>query len=303
MRLYCQTRKSLFYSRDFLNHGVSPELRPCLSCTILGRRMKKDPLHHSHLPEYIAEFLGTACMVFFGLSAVVFDFGQGLPMETWIPNHSLRLLITGLCFAGTGSLVAISPLGRLSGAHINPSVSLAFWLSGKMHFPDFIGYVMAQMLGGIMGAAMLAGVWKHYAASVSNGMTMPNPAWPLWQVFGFEVAMTGLLVLLIFVFVSNPRLMRWTPLMCWIVVAMMVWLEAPISGTSLNPARSFGPALISGEWKDQWIYAVAPPLGGILGFLIFRLVTERGCEVLTGKLFHTPNYRSLFKCKTAAASS
>jgi len=257
--------------------------------------MKPDPLQHSHAPEYVAEFLGTACLVFFGLSAVVFDFGEGLPMARWVPDHGLRLLITGLCFAGTGSLVAISPLGRLSGGHINPSVSLAFWLNGKMHFSDFVGYITAQMLGGMAGAVVLAGVWKKHAASVSNGMTRPGAGWPLWQVFVFETALTGLLVLLIFVFVSHRRLMRWTPLMTWIVVAMMVWLEAPISGTSLNPARSFGPALVTGEWREQWIYAVAPPLGGILGVVLFRLGAREGREVLTGKLFHAPNYRTLFK--------
>jgi aquaporin Z len=265
--------------------------------------MKSDPLQHSHLPEYVAEFLGTACMVFFGLSAVVFDFGADLPMARWVPDHSLRLLITGLCFAGAGSLVAISPLGRLSGAHINPSVSLAFWLNGKMNFSDFAGYVIAQLLGGITGAAVLAGVWKKHAATVSNGMTLPGAGWPLWQVFAFEVAMTGLLVLLIFIFVSNRRLMRWTPLMCWIVVAMMVWLEAPISGTSLNPARSFGPALVSWDWTDQWIYAVAPPLGSVLGLVVFRLGGREGREVLTGKLFHAPNYRSIFKCGAVSPPS
>jgi aquaporin Z len=257
--------------------------------------MKKDPLQDSHVPEYIAEFLGTACLVFFGLSAVVFDFADGLPMAHWIPSHSLRLLVTGLCFAGSGSLVAISPLGRLSGGHINPSVSLAFWLSGKMHGRDFAGYVVAQMLGGIVGAAALAGVWQKHAASVKNGMTLPGAGWPLWQVFDFEVALTGLLVFLIFIFVSNRRLMRWTPLMNWIVIATMVWLEAPVSGTSLNPARSFGPALISGTWTAQWLYLIAPPLGGMMGLLLFRTVTTEARCIETGKLFPTANYRSIFK--------
>jgi aquaporin Z len=108
--------------------------------------------------------------------------------------------------------------------------------------------------------------------------------------------MTALLVLAIFVFVSSHRLMRWTPLMTWILVAMMVWLEAPISGTSLNTARSFGPALVAGVWHAQWIYAVAPPLGGVVGLLLFRLTMRAGREVLTGKLFHAPNYRTVFKC-------
>jgi aquaporin Z len=257
--------------------------------------MPADPLQHSHGPEYIAEFLGTACMVFFGLSFVVFDFAQDLPMSHWIPDHSARLLVTGLCFAGTGSLVAISPLGRLSGGHINPSVSLAFWLGGKMHLKDFLAYVVAQMLGGVLGAAVLVGVWKKHSASVNNGMTLPGAGWPLWLVFDFEVAMTGLMLFLIFFFVSNPRLMRWTPLMNWLLIATMVWLEAPISGTSLNPARSFGPALMTGLWTAQWLYMIAPPLGGMMGLAAFRLFTRQERCLHTGKLFSTSNYRSIFR--------
>ena len=254
-----------------------------------------EPLQHSHIPEYIAEFLGTACLIFFGLSAVVFDFGENLPMTHWIPNHSLRLLITGLCFAGTGSLVALSPLGRLSGGHINPSVSLAFWLHGKMRLPDFLGYVIAQMLGGICGAAALAGVWEKHASSVQNGMTLPGVGWSWEAAFLFEVALTGILVGLIFIFVSTRSLVRWTPLMNWLVVATMVWLEAPISGTSLNPARSFGPALITGRWDYQWLYATAPPIGAALAVLLFDFLTPKSKEARTGKLVRAPRYRSVFK--------
>jgi aquaporin Z len=262
-----------------------------------------DPLRYSHLPEYIAEFLGTAFLVFFGLSAVVFDFAANLPMAHWVPDHNLRLLITGLCFAGTGSLVALSPLGRLSGAHINPSVSLAFWLHGKMRFADFCGYVAAQMLGGICGAAALAGVWKNHAASVSNGMTLPGPGWSWQAAFTFEAALTGFYLLLILFFVSSKNLVRFTPLMNWLVVATMVWLEAPVSGTSLNTARSFGPALVTGVWAHQWIYAVAPPLGAVLGLWTFDLVTPKEREARTGKLCRAPRYRSVFKNDKEAAKT
>ena len=113
--------------------------------------------------EYFAEALGTAFMIFVGLSAVVFNMGQGLPMEKSIPASSWRLLLTGTVFAGSGSLVAISPLGKLSGGHINPSVSLAFWLQGKMHHCDFIGYVVAQFLGAIAGECLLIVLWRDYA--------------------------------------------------------------------------------------------------------------------------------------------
>jgi aquaporin Z len=207
----------------------------------------------------------------------------------------VRRLVTGLLFAGSGSLVAISPLGKLSGAHINPAVSLAFWLQGKMHHFDLGGYILGQFLGAIVGSLLVILVWGgERAASVGIGRTVPGAGYPLWLVFLAEASLTFVLVLSIFLFVSSHRLMRWTPLMVWILVAMMVWLEAPISGTSLNPARSFGPALVSWFWQAHWLYWVAPPLGALLAVGAFRLLPMGTHDVLTGKLFHVPHYRSVF---------
>lgn len=258
-------------------------------------------LKRFHWPEYGAELLGTAFLVFAGLSAVVFDFGKGLPLSTLLPSAAARRLITGLLFAGSGSLVAISPVGRLSGAHINPSVSLAFWIHGKMHHRDIIGYIVGQLLGAIAGEALLVLVWGNYARSVSDGMTLPGAAYPLWVVFLAELSLTGLLVLAIFTCVSSQRLMRWTPLVTWLLVATMVWLEAPVSGTSLNPARSLAPALFAWFWQDQWLYCIAPPLGALLAVGLFRLLSQGEHDVITGKLFHVPHYRSIFKNLNAPA--
>jgi aquaporin Z len=266
--------------------------------TLLLRRktahylVRWQPLHWA---EYTAELVGTTFNIFVGLSAVVFDFGQGLPMEQLIPNHSIRLLITGLIYSGSGSLFAVSPLGKLSGAHINPSVTLAFWVHGKMHRQDAIGYVIAQFLGSTFGAILLVLVWGKYASSVYNGMTLPGAGYALWFVFLAEVLMTFLLVISIFLFVSNRCLMRWTPLMTWLLVAAMVWLGAPISGTSLNSARSVGPALVTGLWRDQWLYCTAPPIGALLAVAMFRRLSRGKRDVLSGKLFHVPHYRSIFK--------
>jgi aquaporin Z len=228
------------------------------------------------------------------VSAVVFDFGTGSPLAHVLPDTSIRRLITGLLFAGSGALVAISPLGKLSGGHINPAVSLAFWMQGKMHHFDLGGYILGQLLGAIVGSLLVVLVWGGQATSVGYGTTVPGAGHPLWMAFLAEVSLTFLLVLSIFLFVSHHRLMRWTPLMVWILVAVMVWLEAPISGTSLNPARSFGPALVSWSWSSHWLYWVAPPLGALLAVGAFRLLTAGERDVLTGKLFHVPHYRSVF---------
>ena len=249
----------------------------------------------SHCPEYSAELIGTAFNLFVGFSIITFDFGKGLPMEHLVPNASVRLLINGLIFAGSGSLFAISPLGKLSGAHLNPCLSLAFWVQGKMHKQDFVGYIIAQFLGAIVGTWLAVIVWGRYAASVNNGVTLPGAGYALWYVFLAEVVMTCLLVLSIFIFLSSHRLMLWTPIMTWLLVATMVWQGAPISGTSLNTARSIGPALITPIWQQQWLYCIAPPLGALLAVGVFQLITMGKRELLTGKLCHNPNYRCIFR--------
>ena len=234
-------------------------------------------------------------MIFVGLSAVTFDFAKGLPMERLIPSESFRLLIAGLIFAASGSMVAILPLGKLSGGHINPAVSLAFWAQGKMDGHDLGGYIIGQFLGAFVGAVFLVLVWGDYAASVNNGMTLPGDGYSLWDVFLAEVGMTFLLVFSIFVFVSSHRLMRWTPLMAWLLITAMVWWGAPISGTSINPACSIGSALISWNWQAQWLYCIAPILGAMLAVVIYRFLSINRCKIITGKLFYVSHYRCIFK--------
>ena len=121
-----------------------------------------------HCQEYTAQRLETAFNTFVGLSAVVFNMGKASPMEHLIPNHSLRLLLTRLLFADSGSLVAVLPLGKLSGAHINPSVSLAFWVQGKMHQHRLGGDIVGELVGRLLGALLLLRVWQGYAMSVKN---------------------------------------------------------------------------------------------------------------------------------------
>ncbi|GHO71309.1 hypothetical protein KSC_102010 [Ktedonobacter sp. SOSP1-52] len=198
-----------------------------------------------HWPEYGSELLGTTFLVFIVLSVVTLMFGSGSPLATVLPNRSARRLMTGLILAASGPLVAISPLGKLSGAHLNPALSLAFWLQGKMHPHDLVGYLASQLLGAVLGAGVAVLIWKERVASVHNGITAPGMGYPIWSVFLIEMGLTCLLVLAIFLFLSSHRLMHWTPFMTWLLVAFFYWLVAPISGSSLNPARSFGPALVS----------------------------------------------------------
>src|SRR6516225_7360463 len=99
----------------------------------------------------ISEAVGTGCLLFFGLSIVIFNWGEGSPVASWIPSEGLRRLVTGFLFGLIGCLVTLSPVGKISGAHINPVVSMAFWLRGKMRASTMIGYILSQMIGAIIG--------------------------------------------------------------------------------------------------------------------------------------------------------
>ncbi len=243
-----------------------------------------------HPGEWAAEFLGTAILVFGGLSAVVVDFGAGSPVAHLLPATSPRLLLTGALFAGTGALVTVSPIGRRSGAHLNPAVTLGFWLTGHVHFHDLVGYVAGQLAGALVGAMALVAIWGRTAASVRDGVTQPATGLGEPRAAVIEALMTAALVLTILVFVSSTRTMRWTPLAVWAIVTVLVWQGAPYTGTSLNPARSLGPAAVAGDWHALWVYVAGPLTGAVLAVALNRLVLPDVIP-LTAKLFHRPGDR------------
>src|SRR5258707_2498723 len=172
--------------------------------------------------EYAAEACGTAFNVFVGLSAGIINCSVDFAIAHIITSSSLRLLLTGLISAGSGSLFAIAPLGKLSGAHINPSVSLAFFARGKMHGHDLAGYLIAQFIGGFVGAWLLVGIWGAHAANIHYGVTAPGQGYPIWFVFLAEFGMTFSLVFAIFIFLIHIRLLRWTPLLPWLIVPTLL---------------------------------------------------------------------------------
>jgi aquaporin Z len=251
-----------------------------------------------HLVEWSAEFAGTALLLFFGLSAVVLDFAADSPVARVIPSQSVRLLLTGALFACTGSLVAISPLGRRSGGHINPCVTLAFWCMRKVHPHDLIAYVVAQVLGALAGAALVKLAWGMQAVSVDLGVTLPHSGMSPVDAFIVEAGMTALLVLTIYVFVSSMRTARWTPLAVFVLVTVLVWQVAPYTGTSLNPARSLAPALVAPDLRQLWVYIVGPIAGALIAAAGWLLVARR--DVVTAKLFHDPAYPSVLGCTLPA---
>jgi aquaporin Z len=241
--------------------------------------------------DWACELVGTALLLLGGLSAVVLDFATGSPVARAVPSHSLRLLITGTLFGSCGALVTVSPIGRRSGAHLNPAVTLAFWCDRHIRLRDLVGYVASQTVGAVAGALAVWSLWGLRARSVSDGLTRPGRGIGPFGATGLEALMTSLLILTIFAFVSSARTVRWTPVAVVAVIAVLVWQGAPYTGTSLNPARSLGPAVASGIFADYWVYVAGPLLGSLLAVGIWTFIPLR---TLTAKLYHDERYRSIF---------
>lgn len=223
---------------------------------------------------FFAEMIGTALLVLGGLSLVIFMFGTGTPMARWIPGEDLRRAITGFLFGTVGALIALSPVGQESGAHINPAVTLGFWLVRKIDLRTACVYISGQCLGGIIGAVPLL-AWGTMGKSVAFGATLPGPGFSTSAVFMGEVITTFAMVSGLCIFLAFRKLRPFTPGLFPPLYAIMVWLESPLSGTSTNPARTLGPAVISGEWQGWWIYWAGPVVGMLLALLVCSALIKR----------------------------
>jgi aquaporin Z len=235
-----------------------------------------------HWREYFAEFLGTALLLLFGLSLVIIMFGEGSPAAQAIPNIKLRQMITGFLFGCIGASIAVSPIGKVSGAHINPVVTLGFRLAGKLNLRTTLGYIIVQLAGAAFGSAPLL-IWGSMGKSVEFGATIPGQGYSTLTVLMGEAVATFALIVALCLFLGFRRIRPFTPLMIPFLYAVMVPLEADISGTSTNPARTIGPAIISGQWQGWWIYWAGPLLGMLAGMLSCSFLAKR---IEVAKLYH-----------------
>ena len=198
---------------------------------------------------HLAEFLGTFALVFFGCGAIA----EGLDL-------SAIALAFGLVIA-----VSIYGLGHISGAHFNPAVSVGFALGRHFPWSRVATYSAAQIAGAIAGAGLLRLTLGDGSLGVTHP-TVPSIAAIVW-----ELVMTGLLVLVITAVATDTRAVgQGAALAIGGVVALGALVGGPISGASLNPARSLGPALVAGDLGDVWIYIAGPIAGAALGAILYR---------------------------------
>ena len=210
--------------------------------------------------RYAAEFLGTFLLVFAGPGAVVIDEVSG---------GGVGSLGIGLSF-GLAVMAAIYAVGHISGAHINPAVTVAFALT--RHFPWSLvpTYVLAQLLGACAASAITLVLFGDVA---NLGATVPTG--PPLQAVLLELVLTLLLMVVVSAVATDVRAVgQAAAIAIGGYVALAATFAGPIAGASMNPARSFGPALLSGTWTHWWVYWVGPIAGAALGALLYRYVRE-----------------------------
>lgn len=243
------------------------------------------PYDRLHPAMYGAECLGTFLLVVLGLSLVIALWGKGAPLA-WLPlAPGQRRLLNGFLFGCVGAAVAYSPIGRISGAHINPAMTFAFWLEGKLQWRDATCYVLAQLCGAAAGGVLLL-AWGRVGASDAWGAAKPDSALPFTYAMLGEIVCTFLLVTLIFVFAARKTTQKFTPLVNPPLFAVLTWLEAPLSGASANPARSFGPELVGWAWTGWWVYWAGPLGGAALAVAVLRSGALGWHRPHQARLFH-----------------
>lgn len=248
-----------------------------------------------HWREYAIEaFCLGAFMVSAGLFGTLLE-AVGSPVREAFPDPFVRRVLMGLAMGLTAVALIYSPWGRRSGAHFNPATTLAFYRLGKVEPLDALIYPLAQ-LGGGLGGVLAVAAWlgpAFTARPVDWVATRPGPS-PA-AAFGAEVAMTAALMLVVLWISNRERIRRFTGLAAGLLVSLYITFEAPISGMSLNPARTLASALPSGDLRELWIYLVAPPLGMLLGAELYRRIP--GAEpVRCAKLDHDDTTPCPFRC-------
>lgn len=204
----------------------------------------------------MAEFLGTFALVFFGTGAMVINAETGGAVS----HIGIALTFGGIVMA------MIYSFGEISGAHINPAVTIAFWASGKFRTGLVLPYIISQTAGAILASGLLKILFPDDKAL---GATYPLNSTE--QAFGLEIILTFFLMLVIIHVATGSKEQG---LMAGIAIGAMVLISAafagPISGASMNPARSLGPALINGDLSVIWIYLTAPVIGAVLAVGAWR---------------------------------
>lgn len=249
-----------------------------------------------HWPEYLIEAAGLGLfMLSAGLFVSLLESPGSIGREL-ISSPFVRRIPMGIAMGLTAIAIIYSPWGKRSGAHINPAVTLAFYRLGKVQGWDAAGYIAFQFAGGLTGmlaARLLLGP-KLADPSVNYAVTVPGQAGAL-VAFLAESSLSFILMSTVLFSTNRARVAPYTGILAGLLVALFIIFEAPLSGMSINPARSFASALPAGVWHGTWIYVLAPILG-MLAAAEVHLRHNGAARTICAKLIHQESQRCIFKC-------
>ena len=253
-----------------------------------------------HWPEYVMEAVELGLFMFSACAFTVLLFHSSSPVAQTIPDGVLRRLMMGTAMGSTAIAIIFSPLGKRSGAHFNPSVTWTFFRLGKIDAWDAAFYTLFQFAGAIAGVMLASLTLGKLIAhqSVNYAVTLPGPRGPIVAFFA-ELFISFILMSSILTLGNTKRLARWTGVFAGALVAIYITIESPISGMSMNPARTFGSAVGARVWMSLWIYFVAPPLGMLLAAEVYRRL-KVWPTIACAKLHHHNNKRCIFRCNFEA---
>ena len=215
------------------------------------------------MKRFSAELTGTFALVFSGTGAIVIN-----DVSNGVITHAGIALTFGLIV-----LAMIYTLGDISGAHLNPAVTIGFFAAGRLPGRDVFPYLLAQVLGALLASAVLRGLFIEHP---NLGATLP--AGSALQSFILELILTtGLMLVILSVSTGAKEKGITAGIAVGSVIALEAMFAGPICGASMNPARSFAPAVISGKVHSLWVYLTAPILGALIATLLCRCVREPGC--------------------------
>jgi aquaporin Z len=253
-----------------------------------------------HWPEYLMEAAGLGLfMVSAGLFGTLLFYPHS-PAVAALPEPLARQALIGAIMGLTAIGIIYSPWGQQSGAHLNPAVTLTFWRLGKVATWDALFYVLAQFVGGALGVlAVLALLGQAFAdPPVAYVATVPGPAGALVALLAETTIAFGLM-LVILLTTNAAHLMRLAGVFAGCLVALYITFEAPLSGMSMNPARTLASALPGRLFDALWIYFAGPTAGMLLAVEAYRLI-RRTPDVICAKLNHHTHRRCIFRCGYAA---
>jgi aquaporin Z len=249
-----------------------------------------------HWPEYAME---AAELGIFMISACVFTMllqHPASPVRTLLPDPFLRRALTGLAMAATAIALIFSPWGKQSGAHFNPSVTLTFLRLKKIQPWDALFYVLAQFTGGVLGVLVAALLLGKTIAHPQVRYAATTPVAGAKTAFLAETLISFFLFLTVLIVSNHKTLSRYTGIFAGSLIALYITFESPLSGMSMNPARTFGSALPAKLFDGLWIYFLAPPIGMLLAAELYVRLRSAS-SVYCAKYHHHNGERCIFNCR------